>query len=418
MYQNQSTLLILLIIPLFSGGIFTSLGFMGSFLSPSLEYLYLTYGVIVGFGINLVVLAANTIIPHYFKKKLALASGVALTGVAVGLFFFAAVNEYLIQQYGIQGAFLILAAISLHGIPLGMLMQIPTDAIQYHSEIQPLIQDNETTNDGMTNNMVNEIQTCKDGTLTISETEKHEKETKYLQEEHKVQNTHEMALHELKDECNSDTKQKDLNNECNTKTMIIFWLGLDLFQNVEFTLAMISTLLITLPHHVIPAVLPDHILWIGGSTQQATDTLIYIGVANMISRLFIWNLSGQNPNTWLIILGMSSIFSGAALMISSLFRSYRMFLGLSIVFGLLRGLYIIYSYLLVVRIVGKDRTHHGIGINHTAVGIGILIGLAASGIVADFTVKTCGYIYVLLFVGAAEILGGSLYFVMKMVQGK
>ena len=88
-------------------------------MAHSLEVLYMTYGLCVGFGINLILSANCTIIPQYFNEKLPLASGIALSGVALGQFVFAAVNGYLINEYGMDGAFLVLAAISLHAIPLG-----------------------------------------------------------------------------------------------------------------------------------------------------------------------------------------------------------------------------------------------------------------------------------------------------------
>ncbi len=88
-------------------------------MAGSLEVLYVTYGLCVGFGINLILSADCTIIPQYFNKKLPLASGIALSGVALGQLVFAPVDEFLVNKYGLNGAFLVLAAITLHAIPLG-----------------------------------------------------------------------------------------------------------------------------------------------------------------------------------------------------------------------------------------------------------------------------------------------------------
>ncbi len=334
---------------LLTGGVLTSLGFLGSSMVPNLEYLYITYGVLVGFGINLIILADSTIIPQYFREKLPLASGIAMTGVAIGVFLFAAVNEYFIGNYGLEGAFLILAGISLNGVPLGMLMKMP---VKQKDETQPLVQENQPS---------------------IS------------------------------------------HDQTPDQSSILITLGLDLFKNRQFTLGIISSVLIIIPHHVIPTVLPDYILWLRWSSQEATNTLVFMGLANMLSRLFIWDLTGQDPRSWLLILCISRIFSGISLLVACLFTQYWMFVLLCIVFGILRGLYVIFYYLLLIRIVGTKRTHHGVGIMYTAWGIGILIGLTGSGIIADISFENWGYIFVLIFVGGAEVVGGLIFLLMRIL---
>ena len=67
------------------------------------------------------------------------------------------------------------------------------------------------------------------------------------------------------------------------------------------------------------------------------------------------------------------------------------------------------------KIVGKERMHHGVGIMYTSWGLGILIGLTVSGLIADVSLEEVGYVYVLVFVGVAEVAGGLILWLMKIL---
>ncbi len=362
------------------GSILTSCGFLGSSLAWSLECLYITYGLIVGFGINLIILADGTIIPQYFRKRLSLATGVAMTGVAIGTFLFAAVNEYLINKYGLGGAFLILAGISLNGVPLGMLMKMPE---RDNGETRFLLQKSGTEQ------------------IPINKTEPDKVITESVEQKYEQMSGHE----------NGQSSDRTASN----KDSIFTTIGLDLFLDQQFLLANISAILIIMPHNVIPTIFPDHLLSLGYTSHQATNTVVYIGIANMLSRLVVWDAAGEDPRLWLFVLSVSSIFSGLSLLLTCLFTHYWMFVLLCIVFGILRGLYIIYMYLLLNTIVMKERIHHGVGIMYTSWGVGILIGLTVSGLIADVSPGPAHYVFVLVFVGAAEIVGGLILCLMRIL---
>ena len=235
---------------------------------------------------------------------------------------------------------------------------------------------------------------------------------KYMDESQSLVTTNKTkALKDTGQSCDQEGKEpsQDYNS-------IFASLGLDLFRNRQFTLGNIASVLVIMPHFVVPSILPDHILWFGGTSQQATDTLIVIGIANMLSRMFNWNISGQSTKTWLLILGISSISSGVSLISSWLYTQYWMYIILCIWFGILRGIYVIYYYMLLVTIVGKDRVHHGVGIMYTAWGIGILIGLSSSGGIANMTLEQYGYNFVLMLMGGTEVLGGFIFLLMGKMQ--
>ena len=99
--------------------------FLASYFAQTIEVLYVTLGFGIGFANNLVLLVGFTIIPHYFDKQRGMALGITQAGNGIGMFIFFPLNGYLVSTYGLQGSFLLLAAISLHTIPLGLLIKEP-----------------------------------------------------------------------------------------------------------------------------------------------------------------------------------------------------------------------------------------------------------------------------------------------------
>ena len=56
---------------------------------------------------------------HYFDKKRALATGIAVCGSGTGTFVFAPLGSFLVSEYGWKGCNIIMAAIILNGIAFG-----------------------------------------------------------------------------------------------------------------------------------------------------------------------------------------------------------------------------------------------------------------------------------------------------------
>ncbi|XP_072905102.1 monocarboxylate transporter 13-like [Hemitrygon akajei] len=90
------------------GGILASLGmFVGSF-GQSLLHMYLSIGLLTGFGWALV------FTPTMTMKRRALATGLAFTGGGIASFLFPPLFQFLIDEYFWRGALLILSAIMLN----------------------------------------------------------------------------------------------------------------------------------------------------------------------------------------------------------------------------------------------------------------------------------------------------------------
>ena len=89
-----------------------------------LELLYLTFGIIAGFGLSLCYVAAVVIVAYYFDENRSFATGISVCGSGVGTFVFAPLTQYLIEEYGSwRGASLILAGIFLNMVICGALFR-------------------------------------------------------------------------------------------------------------------------------------------------------------------------------------------------------------------------------------------------------------------------------------------------------
>ncbi|XP_076856326.1 monocarboxylate transporter 12-B isoform X1 [Brachyhypopomus gauderio] len=93
------------------GGFLASIGLVLSSFATSLEYLYLSLGVLTGLGFALCYTPAIAMVGVYFCERKALAYGIAMSGSGIGTFILAPVVQLLIEHYSWRGALLILGGL-------------------------------------------------------------------------------------------------------------------------------------------------------------------------------------------------------------------------------------------------------------------------------------------------------------------
>lgn len=97
-----------------AGAAFASAGMILTHWATSVEYLYLSYGVMVGIGAGLSFPPTVYIVTSYFVKLRGLANGLCISGSALGSIFLPPLLRVLLDQYGYRGACLIMGAITLN----------------------------------------------------------------------------------------------------------------------------------------------------------------------------------------------------------------------------------------------------------------------------------------------------------------
>ena len=103
------------------GAIITSTGFILSIFVTEMHYLYITMGIITSLGSSFTMTAVDTVPLVLFKKRRALANILNLSCGSAGFTVMPLLTGYLLREYGLDGALLLMAGVMLQGVVLGML---------------------------------------------------------------------------------------------------------------------------------------------------------------------------------------------------------------------------------------------------------------------------------------------------------
>ena len=93
------------------GAVTVAVGLILTSFAKSIIIYYFTYGVILGFGACCIRTSSFLVIAQYFQKQKPLATGIVSAGAGLGLFIFAPLTQTLLDNFGLQNTFRILAAV-------------------------------------------------------------------------------------------------------------------------------------------------------------------------------------------------------------------------------------------------------------------------------------------------------------------
>ncbi|XP_060790817.1 monocarboxylate transporter 12-B-like [Neoarius graeffei] len=110
-------------IAVMTGGLLSSVGLVLSSFAPSLQFLYMSLGILTGLGFALSYTPAVAMVDTYFNKRKALAYGIAMSGRGIGIFILPPLLQYLINLYSWRGALLILGGLVSNLCVCGSLMR-------------------------------------------------------------------------------------------------------------------------------------------------------------------------------------------------------------------------------------------------------------------------------------------------------
>ncbi|OAD56098.1 Monocarboxylate transporter 12 [Eufriesea mexicana] len=96
------------------GSVISCSAFVLSYFSTSIEFLYISYGVLGGIGAGLIYVPAVITTGFYFERWRALATGIAVCGSGIGAFLLAPISDLLVKQFGWRGALLFQAGMLLN----------------------------------------------------------------------------------------------------------------------------------------------------------------------------------------------------------------------------------------------------------------------------------------------------------------
>lgn len=107
------------------GGVLSCVGFVLASISPSIEWLYLTFGILAGLGLGIGYVTAVVAVAFWFEKKRTFATSIGASGTGIGTFIYAPFTQYLLETYGWRGTTLILGGTLFNMCVCGALMRDP-----------------------------------------------------------------------------------------------------------------------------------------------------------------------------------------------------------------------------------------------------------------------------------------------------
>ena len=179
--------------------------------------------------------------------------------------------------------------------------------------------------------------------------------------------------------------------------------GLFLLTDWKFVMLLICLSMTNLSHISLHWFIPDRAIEIGFSNHDAAMTITVINVSNILSRLVFGTTSSNNFIRRMVILSVYVFISGLNSIFIFLWTTYWTYMLFSIFYGLLRGLFIIYTLLVIVNIVDKDHVSLGLGLLNTFTGIVFVISIPSFGYLNEVTHS---YILTFILYGGLEIFGG------------
>lgn len=125
------------------GSIISCIGFMASAGVTNVYQLFFTYGILTGFGNGLMYFSSMVAVQHYFDKRRALATGLAVSGSGVGMLIFGLLTRILLDKYKLRWTFVCEGLIMLIGILCGVFLRpLEEHSMSYEGE-KILLKDNE-----------------------------------------------------------------------------------------------------------------------------------------------------------------------------------------------------------------------------------------------------------------------------------
>ncbi|CAG5126709.1 unnamed protein product [Candidula unifasciata] len=96
------------------GGLLMATGCILNGFASNFYFLFFSHSLLVGAGRGLSYAPSLIIVAMYFDKRRALATGIGTSGVGIGTFLLVPIAQFLFDNYGFQGAFLIFGGIALN----------------------------------------------------------------------------------------------------------------------------------------------------------------------------------------------------------------------------------------------------------------------------------------------------------------
>ncbi|XP_052535191.1 monocarboxylate transporter 2-like isoform X3 [Tympanuchus pallidicinctus] len=353
------------------GGLLCGIGMVSAAFCTSIVQLYICVGFITGLGLALNLQPSVIIVGRYFLKRRPIANGLAMTGSPVMLCTLAPLNQFLFDNYGWRGSFLILGAILLHCCVAGALFR-PISADKVSVKPQSIEEGKETLKEEVTKDAIE-----------MNSPTNIRMETKTEEEEER-------------DCCEKINK----------------YLDFSLFKHRGFLIYLIGNVLMFLGFFAPIVFLAPYAKHIGIDEYSAAFLLSILAIVDMVARPttgIIANSKWVRPRIQYFF-SFSIAFNGTCHLLCPLASGYTGLIIYSVFFGLAFGMVCAMLFETLMDLVGASRFTSAVGLVTIAECCTILLGPPIGGTLID----TFGdYKYMFIKCGAVMVLAGTFLFIMN-----
>ncbi|XP_043912274.1 monocarboxylate transporter 12 [Protopterus annectens] len=332
------------------GGVFASTGLILSSFATSLEYLYLTLGILTGLGFALCYTPAVAMVGKYFYRRKALAYGIAMSGSGIGTFILAPVVQFLIDQYSWRGALLILGGIVFNLCVCGALMRPIT----------------------VTKDFIKSPELSEEELICKAQEKDSEEVSKF-------------------NKCSC----------CPSRTEYSFLLMPD------FLLLAVSFLFLAYGCSPPFVYLVPYAISVGINHQEATFLMSILGIINIIGNItFGWLTDRRFLKKFRIFCYLLAVgMDGLSCLIIPVLRTFSLLVPFSVTFGYFDGAYVALMPVITADVVGVTQLSSALGVVYFLHAIPYLVSPPIAGLLVD---STGSYTAAFLISGASMIFSSSL----------
>ncbi|KAL8559770.1 hypothetical protein ACOMHN_030106 [Nucella lapillus] len=398
--------------------------------APNVAFLIFCYGLLQGIGRGLAYAPSVIVVGLYFKRRQGFSIGLGSAGVGAGTLVIPPVTEWMFQQLGFQGAFLVLGALVLNTCVVAALFR----PFFVHRNIvlgyRYLKTDEEQAlfSPGKTHDT---IPLQKPATAEVindslpnpeSEISKAESESLHLRHQASTVNTsdaHKTTLRRKKPKQSNVLKSvfktcfpTEERRKDSPKRKLIEW---SLLKNPAFLFYCFSICLFTVAFKSAFTFLPALAASRGVSPTEGAYLLSISGVLDTIGRIssgFILETDCLRPFRPIVYNSVVFVIMGLSVL-SPFMRNFVEFAVLFGFYGMLTGTYVSQKSVILVDILGQEKLSSSFGLLICFQGLGTFIGPPLSGLLKD----VFGRFDEAFFVGgAAMALSGLLMIVSNLYR--
>lgn len=375
------------------GGLLMTVGCILNGFAPNLYFLFFSHAFVSGLGRGFTYAPGLFILGMYFNKRRGLAAGLGSSGVGVGTFLIVPLAQYLFDEFGFQGAFLIMGGISFNMLLIAMLyrpLSMNAKFNKHHNQKKrniPVDGDHEEhfffikASDIETPSLVQPtLWESMDGEemTNLSATSPSKKADGAIQRKDKRKTT---------ENCLKSSLQicfpKEYNKKSGGRSRRVFHFYL--LKNWSFLMYCISIGLFTMSFKAAFTFIPALVKSKGVPQSEAALVLSITGVLDTIGRIAagaLFDLPRLRKIRPFLYNAVMFAVAGVAFVLPSL-ETFPSFCAVCGVYGMLTGAYVSQKSVITVDILGVAHVASSFGILIFFQGLGTLLGPPLSGALKD-----------------------------------